>query len=445
MEKEKYTSDDVRRLAKEWGVKFVRLQFTDIFGILKNVAITVEQLDKALDGELMFDGSSIEGFVRIEESDMYLRPDPSTFAIFPWKPREGAVARLICDIYNADGTPFEGDPRFVLRRAVNEAAEMGYTMNVGPEAEFFLFHVDSDGRPTTVTHDRAGYFDLTPVDLGENARRDMVLTLEQMGFEIEASHHEVAPGQHEIDFKYSDALDIADKIVTFKFVVRTIAQRHGLHASFMPKPLFGTAGSGMHLNQSLAKGGQNAFYDPSSPDGLSKECLWYIGGLMRHIRAITAITNPTVNSYKRLVSGFEAPVYIAWSSQNRSPLIRIPAKKGPSTRIELRSPDPSCNPYLALAVCLKAGLHGIKNQIEPPPPCNRNIYAMTLQERKEAGVGELPQSLHEAIEELKSDPLIQEALGPHVFSRYVEAKQIEWDRYRIQVHPWEIEEYLAKF
>lgn len=442
---EKYTSDDVRRLAKEWGVKFVRLQFTDIFGILKNVAITVEQLDKALDGELMFDGSSIEGFVRIEESDMYLRPDPSTFSIFPWKPREGAVARLICDIYNVDGTPFEGDPRYVLRRAVQEAAEMGYTMNVGPEAEFFLFHVDSDGRPTTVTHDRAGYFDLTPVDLGENARRDMVLTLEQMGFEIEASHHEVAPGQHEIDFKYSDALDIADKIVTFKFVVRTIAQRHGLHASFMPKPLFGTAGSGMHLNQSLAKDGQNAFYDPSSPDGLSKECLYYIGGLIRHIRAITAITNPTVNSYKRLVSGFEAPVYIAWSSQNRSPLIRIPAKKGPSTRIELRSPDPSCNPYLALAVCLKAGLQGIKNQIEPPPPCNRNIYAMTPEERKEAGVGDLPQSLHEALEELKRDTLIQEALGPHVFSRFVEAKQIEWDRYRIQVHPWEIEEYLTKF
>ncbi|BAF58914.1 MAG: type I glutamate--ammonia ligase [Pelotomaculum sp.] len=441
----KLTNDDVRNLAKELGVKFIRLQFTDIFGILKNVAITVEQLDKALDGELMFDGSSIEGFVRIEESDMYLRPDPSTFVVFPWKPRDGAVARLICDIYNPDGTPFEGDPRYVLRRAVREAGEMGYTMNVGPEAEFFLFHVDSDGRPTTVTHDRAGYFDLTPVDLGENARRDMVLTLEQMGFEIEASHHEVAPGQHEIDFKYSDALDIADKIVTFKFVVRTIAQRHGLHATFMPKPIFGIAGSGMHLNQSLTKGGENAFYDPAASDGLSKDCLYYIGGLMKHIKAISAITNPTVNSYKRLVSGYEAPVYIAWSAHNRSPLIRIPAKRGASTRIELRSPDPSCNPYLALAVCLKAGISGIKNRIMPPSPCNRNIYEMTPDERKEHGIDSLPESLNEAVRELSRDELIQEALGEHVLNRFIEAKKIEWDRYRIQVHPWEIEEYLTKF
>lgn len=442
---DKLTNDDVRNLAKELGVKFVRLQFTDIFGILKNVAITVEQLDKALDGEMMFDGSSIEGFVRIEESDMYLRPDPSTFVVFPWKPRDGAVARLICDIYNSDGTPFEGDPRYVLRRAVREAAEMGYTMNVGPEAEFFLFHVDNDGRPTTVTHDRAGYFDLTPVDLGEDARRDMVLTLEDMGFEIEASHHEVAPGQHEIDFKYSDALDIADKIVTFKFVVRTIAQRHGLHASFMPKPVFGIAGSGMHLNQSLMKNGNNAFYDPDAADGLSKDCLYYVGGLMRHAKAITAIINPTVNSYKRLVSGYEAPVYIAWSAQNRSPLIRIPAKKGMSTRIELRSPDPACNPYLALAVCLKAGLDGIRNQVMPPAPCNRNIYAMTPDERRKLGIENLPESLHEAIQELKKDELIQEALGEHVLNRFIEAKQIEWDRYRVQVHPWEIEEYLTKF
>ncbi len=441
----KLTNEEVRKLAKELGVKFVRLQFTDIFGILKNVAITVEQLDKALDGELMFDGSSIEGFVRIEESDMYLRPDPSTFVVFPWKPREGAVARLICDIYNSDGTPFEGDPRYVLRRAVGEAADMGYTMNVGPEAEFFLFHVDNDGRPTTVTHDRAGYFDLTPVDLGENARRDMVLTLEDMGFEIEASHHEVAPGQHEIDFKYSDALDVADKIVTFKFVVRTIAQRHGLHATFMPKPIFGIAGSGMHLNQSLMKNGENAFYAPDAVDGLSNDCLYYVGGLMNHAAAITAVINPTVNSYKRLVSGYEAPVYIAWSAQNRSPLIRVPAKKGMSTRIELRSPDPACNPYLALAACLKAGLDGIKNRVMPPAPCNRNIYTMTTEERKQLGIGNLPESLHEAVRELKKDRLVQEALGGHVFNRFIEAKQIEWDRYRVQVHPWEIEEYLTKF
>lgn len=439
------TNDDVRNMARELGVKFVRLQFTDIFGILKNVAITVEQLDKALDGELMFDGSSIEGFVRIEESDMYLRPDPSTFVVFPWKPREGAVARLICDIYNPDGTPFGGDPRFVLRRAVAEAESMGYTMNVGPEAEFFLFHIDSEGKPTTITHDRAGYFDLTPVDLGENARRDMVMTLEQMGFEIEASHHEVAPGQHEIDFKYANALDIADKIVTFKFVVRTIAQRHGLHATFMPKPIFGLAGSGMHLNQSLMKNGENAFYNPNNEDGVSQVLLNYVGGLMKHVNAITAVVNPTVNSYKRLVSGYEAPVYIAWSARNRSPLIRIPAKKGTSTRIEFRSPDPSCNPYLALAVCLKAGLDGIENNIMPPPQCNRNIYEMTADERKASGIISLPENLRDALQELKQDKVIQEALGEHVYGRFIAAKQIEWDRYRVQVHPWETEEYLTKF
>ncbi|OAT79985.1 type I glutamate--ammonia ligase [Desulfotomaculum copahuensis] len=439
------TNDDVRNLAKEMGVKFIRLQFTDIFGVLKNVSITVEQLDKALNGELMFDGSSIEGFVRIEESDMYLRPDPATFVVFPWRPRDGGVARLICDIYNADGTPFTGDPRYVLKRVVAEAGEMGYVMNVGPEAEFFLFHVDNDGRPTTVTHDRAGYFDLTPVDLGEDARRDMVLTLEQMGFEIEASHHEVAPGQHEIDFKYADALDTADKVATFKFVVRTIAQRHGLHATFMPKPIFGIAGSGMHLNQSLTRNGMNAFYDPEAPQQLGETALYYIGGLLKHARAITAVTNPTVNSYKRLVSGYEAPVYMAWSSRNRSPLIRVPAKRGQSTRIELRSPDPSCNPYLALAVCLKAGLDGIKNRIQPPGPCDRNIYEMTEEERAQLDIGCLPVNLHEAVRELVKDGVIKEALGPHVYNRFLEAKDIEWDRYRTQVHPWELEEYLTKY
>ena len=314
--------------AKEMHVKFVRLQFTDIYGVLKNMAITVEQLEKALDGELMFDGSSIEGFTRIEESDMYLRPDPNTFLVFPWRPKEGAVARLICDVYKPDGSPFEGDPRYVLNRAIKEAADMGYTMYVGPEAEFFLFLVDEQGRPTTITHDTAGYFDLTPVDLGENARRDMVLNLEQMGYEIEASHHEVAEGQHEIDFKYSDALDVADKVMTFKLVVRTIAQRHGLHATFMPKPIFGINGSGMHMNQSLFINGENAFFDPNTPDQLSDIAKYYVGGLMKHARAMAAIVNPTINSYKRLVSGYEAPVYIAWSARNRSPLIRIPAKRG---------------------------------------------------------------------------------------------------------------------
>ncbi len=440
-----FTSDDVRTMVRDYGVKFVRLQFTDIFGVLKNVSITVEQLEKALNNELMFDGSAIEGFVRIEESDMYLYPDPSTFVVFPWKPRDGAVARLICDIYNTDGTPFIGDPRYVLRRAIAEAAEMGYTMNVGPEAEFFLFHVDEVGRPTTITHDRAGYFDMTPIDLGENARRDMVLNLSQMGFEIEASHHEVAPAQHEIDFKYSNALDIADKVVTFKFVVRTIAQRHGLAATFMPKPVFGIAGSGMHLNQSLMKNDTNAFYDPDTPNKLSKDCLYYIGGLMKHIPAITAIINPTVNSYKRLVSGYEAPVYVAWSYRNRSPLIRVPAKRGQSTRIELRSPDPSCNPYLALAVCLKAGLDGIKNKIEPPSPCDRNIYELTPEERDELGIAILPESLNDATYQLSIDPVIIDALGQHVIQRFMEAKRIEWDNYRQHVHPWELEQYLSKF
>jgi len=442
---EKLTNDEVLQRAKELGVKFIRLQFTDIFGLLKNVSVTVEQLEKALNGELMFDGSAIEGFVRIEESDMYLRPDPSTFVIFPWRPRDGAVARLICDIYTADGQPFIGDPRYVLRKAAQEAKEMGYEMMVGPEAEFFLFQIDSDGRPTTITHDKAGYFDLTPVDLGENARRDVVITLEELGFEVEASHHEVGPGQHEIDFKYADALETADRVATFRFVVRTIAQRHGLHATFMPKPIVGLPGSGMHLNQSLMRDGANSFYDPDAPLQLSETCLNYIGGLMEHIQAITAITNPTVNSYKRLVSGYEAPVYIAWSSRNRSPLIRVPAKKGLSTRIELRSPDPACNPYLALAVCLKAGLDGIKKKIQPPLPCDQNIYEMTQKERQEFGIGSLPESLSEALKKLVADQLIIEALGPHIAEHFLEAKKIEWERYRIQVHPWELEEYLTKY
>jgi glutamine synthetase len=439
------TKQDVLNKAKEADVKFIRLQFTDIFGILKNVAITIEQLEKALDGELMFDGSSIEGFVRIEESDMYLIPDPDTFAVFPWRPREGSVARLICNVYNHDGTPFEGCPRNTLKRVLAEAVEMGFDLKVGPEAEFFLFQTDSDGQPTTITHDKAGYFDLTPVDLGENARRDMVLTLEELGFEIEASHHEVAPGQHEIDFKYDDALDIADKVMTFKFVVRTIAQRHGLHATFMPKPVFGIAGSGMHMNQSLFKNGQNVFFDPNTPDQLSENAKYYIGGLMKHARAMAAITNPTVNSYKRLVPGYEAPVYVAWSSRNRSPLIRIPAKRGSSTRIELRNPDPSCNPYLAIAVALKAGLDGIKNKIQPPPPTDKNIYEMTAEERAAEGIVNLPASIYDAIQELAKNEVIKSALGNHTFNRFYEAKMIEWDRYRLQVHPWELEEYLSVY
>jgi glutamine synthetase len=318
-------------------------------------------------------------------------------------------------------------------------------MQVGPELEFFLFQVDAEGNPTLKTHDRAGYFDMTPVDMGENARRSMVLLLEEMGYEIEASHHEVAPGQHEIDFKYSDALDVADKIVTFKFVVRTTAQRHGLHATFMPKPIFGINGSGMHTNQSLFKDGVNAFYDPDGPMELSQEAYYYIGGLLKHARGMAAITNPTVNSYKRLVPGYEAPVYLAWSGRNRSPLIRIPAKRGLSTRVELRNPDPSCNPYLSLAVCLQAGLDGIKNKITPPPACDRNIYHLTVPERLELGIGSLPGSLEEALVELAKDDVVKAALGEHVYEKYVEAKYIEWDNYRTRVHPWEVEEYLTRF
>lgn len=442
----KYTKEDILRIVKEQDVKFIRLQFTDIFGTLKNVAITVEQLEKALDNKCMFDGSSIEGFVRIEESDMYLRPDTNTFVIFPWRPQTGKVARLICDVYNPDGTPFEGDPRYVLKKALKKATDMGYdTFNVGPECEFFLFLTDSEGNPTTITHDNAGYFDLGPVDLGENARRDMCLALEEMGFEIEASHHEVAPGQHEIDFKYNDALTAADAILTFKLVVKTIAQRHGLHATFMPKPIFGIAGSGMHINTSLFKNGRNAFYDENDPLQLSSEAYSFIGGLMKNMKSIVAITNPLVNSYKRLVPGYEAPVYIAWSARNRSPLIRVPAARGSSTRLELRCPDPSCNPYLALAAILTAGLDGIENKMQPPPPTNKNIFSMTEEQRTAAGIYPIPGSLREAIDELSASELARNVLGEHIFTKYIGAKNEEWDDYRTKVTKWELDEYLTRY
>ena len=440
-----YSKQEVLSMAKEANVKFIRLQFTDIFGILKNVAIPVDQLGKALDGELMFDGSSIDGFVRIEESDQFLKPDPDTFAIFPWRPRDGSVARLICDVYTPDGEPFAGCPRCTLKRVLAEAREMGFTMNAGPEAEFFLFHVDETGRPTTITHDRGGYFDLSPVDLGENARRDMVMTLQEMGFEVEASHHEVAEGQHEIDFKYDEALATADKLVTFKFVVRTIAQRHGLHASFMPKPIFGINGSGMHTHQSLFKDKQNVFYDEHAPYQLSETALHYIGGILRHVPAFTAITNPTVNSYKRLVPGYEAPVYLVWSQRNRSPLIRIPARRGVGTRIEVRSPDPSCNPYLALAVMLKAGLDGIRNKIQPPAPVEKNIYRLTAEERAAMNIASLPGNLSEALNNLENSKVIQDALGGHISQRFLEAKRLEHQEYEMMVHQWETDRYLAKF
>lgn len=440
----KYTKQDVLRLVQEEDVEFIRLQFTDMFGTLKNVAITSSQLEKALDNKCMFDGSSIEGFVRIEESDMYLYPDLDTLAVFPWRPQQGKVARLICDVYRPNGRPFEGDPRYILKRVLKEAEAMGCQFDVGPECEFFLYHTDENGQPTTVTHERAGYFDLGPVDLGENARRDMVLTLEDMGFEIEASHHEVAPAQHEIDFRYDEALTTADNIMTFKLAVKTIAKRHGLHASFMPKPKTGINGSGMHINMSLSRDGKNIFADSQDPIGLSREAYYFIGGLMKHIKGMCAITNPLVNSYKRLVPGFEAPVYIAWSATNRSPLIRIPAERGEGTRIELRCPDPSANPYLVLAVCLAAGMDGIKNQIMPPAGVDKNIFSMTEEQKDAEGIDSLPNNLLEAIHEMEKDELVKRVLGEHAYERYIMAKKQEWAQYCRQVSNWELEQYLYR-
>lgn len=440
---EKYSKDDIMRISMEQDVKFIRLQFTDIFGTLKNVAITIDQLGRALEGNCMFDGSSIEGFVRIEESDMYLKPDTNTFVTFPWRPQIGKVARLICDVYNPDGMPFEGDPRYILKKSIERAKKMGYDLfNVGPECEFFLFFTDGDGNPTTETHDMGGYFDLGPVDLGENARRDMCLMLEEMGFEVEASHHEVARGQHEIDFKYKDVLTTADNILTFKLVVKTIAQRHGLHATFMPKPVSGINGSGMHTNLSLHKDGKNVFYDENDSNNLSKEAYWFMGGLIKHIRSITALTNPLINSYKRLVPGYEAPVYIAWSARNRSPLIRIPSAKCESTRIELRNPDPSCNSYLALSLILNAGLDGIENKIDPPEAIDKNIFGMSEKERLEENIISLPGSLKEAICEMEKSEFVKKSLGSHVFTKYIEAKNSEWDEYNAEVTKWEIDKYL---
>jgi glutamine synthetase len=439
------TKQEIINLVKEEDVEFIRLQFTDIFGNLKNIAVTASQLEKALDNRCMFDGSSIEGFVRVEDSDMYLYPDYSTLEIFPWRPQQGKVARLICDVYLPDGTPFKGDPRYVLKRAIKEATDLGYSFHVGPECEFFLFQTDENTLPTTITYEKASYFDLGPIDFGENARRDMVLMLEEMGFEIEGSHHEGAPAQHEIDFKYEDALTTADNIMTFKLAVKTIARRHGLHATFMPKPKFGVNGSGMHINMSLSKDGKNIFCNPNDSLGLSQEAYYFIGGIMKHIKGMSAITNPLVNSYKRLVPGFEAPTYIAWSAKNRSPLIRIPATKNENTRIELRSPDPSANPYFAIAACLIAGLDGIKNQINPPESVDLNIFAMSESEKNTYKIEALPGNLKEAIEELEKDELMMSVLGEHVASRYIDAKKKEWQTYSSQVTDWEIQEYLNMY
>jgi glutamine synthetase len=433
------------RVARE-KVKFMRLQFTDILGAIKNVEVPDRQFEEAFAGRIMFDGSSIEGFVRIEESDMYLKPDLATFQVFPWTHESPErVGRMICDIANPDGTPFAGCPRSTLKRAIAVAAAKGFTLSAGPEAEFFLFQRRDNGEPTTETHDSGGYFDLTPVDLGEDVRREIVLALEQMGFHVEAAHHEVAPGQHEIDFRHDDALVTADNVSTFRFVVKNVANRHGLHATFMPKPVFGINGSGMHTHQSLFVRGTNAFYDKGAQWQLSRTCLHYVGGLLRHAKAFCAITNPLVNSYKRLVPGYEAPTAIAWSERNRSPLVRVPASRGANTRVELRMPDPSCNPYLALAAMLRAGLDGIERELDPGPPVNKNIYKMSHRERRHLRIDELPGNLSEALDELQRSDLMRDALGDHIFDHFLTAKREEWDDYIRHVSPWEIDRYLSAY
>ncbi|BAC13607.1 glutamine synthetase [Oceanobacillus iheyensis HTE831] len=441
-----FTKDEVIKQIKEENVKFIRLQFTDMLGTIKNVEIPYSQLDKALDNKMTFDGSSIEGFVRIEESDMLLYPDLDTFVVFPWTSEKGKVARFICDIYNPDGTPFEGCPRYNLKRNLKKMEELGFdAFNIGTEPEFFLFKLDEKGEPTLELNDHGGYFDLAPTDLGENCRRDIVLELEEMGFEIEASHHEVAPGQHEIDFKYSDAVKHADDIQTFKLVVKTIARKHNLHATFMPKPLFGVNGSGMHVNMSLFNGKENAFYDTSGELELSNTAYQFIAGIIKHATNFTAVTNPTVNSYKRLVPGYEAPCYVAWSGSNRSPLIRIPSSRGLSTRIEVRSVDPAANPYMALSVLLASGLDGIEQGLEAPESVDRNIYVMDKAEREANGVQDLPATLKDAMENLKKDKILVDSLGEHLFEHFIEAKEIEWDMFRTTVHPWEREQYLSNY
>ena len=431
---------------KKENVHFLRLQFTDIDGIIKNVEVPSSQFEKALDGQIMFDGSSIQGFTRIEESDMLLVPDLATFQVFPWETDHGKVGRLVCDIANPDGSVFAGCPRSALKRVVDRAARMGFKMMAGPEAEFFLFQRDHNGTALAATHDSGGYFDLSPRDLGEDARREITLVLEAMGFEVEAAHHEVAPGQHEIDFKYGDAVSTADAIVTFRFVVKKVALMYGLHATFMPKPLAGVNGSGMHVHQSLfSPRGKNAFYDAKGEWELSKTARAYIGGLLEHARAFVAITNPLVNSYKRLVPGYEAPVNVAWSEKNRSPMIRVPARRGIGTRCEVRVPDPSCNPYLAFAAMLASGLDGIDRGLDCGEPVNRNIFDMSQREKKRLRIVQLPASLDEALNHLEKDGLLREALGDHIFDHFLFNKRTEWAEYIKEIHRWELDRYLDRY
>lgn len=434
------TKENILRIVNEKNVKFIRLQFTDIFGFFKNVVVGESLLDKVLSNKCMFDGSSIDGFARIEESDMYLYPDLDTFLIYPWSNSE--FARLICDVHRPNGEHFIGDPRCVLKNVLAEASELGFTVTVGPECEFFLFQMDENQEPVLNPVDKGGYFEFGPIDRGEEVRSEICESLDKMGFNIEAAHHECAPGQHEIDFKYYEALQAADRIETFKMVVKSIAAKYNMYATFMPKPLFQQAGSGMHINISLAEGNKNIFYDENAPLQLSRYAKNFIAGIMKHAKGMTGILNPTVNSYKRLASGFEAPMYIAWSASNRSPLIRVPAARGASTRIELRSADSSANPYLALAVCIKAGLQGIKENLIPPVAIESNIFDLSDEEKLKLSIESIPLSLGDAIEEMKKDPLIREALGEHIFDRYVNYKQQEWHEYRDIITQWEIDKYL---
>jgi glutamine synthetase len=435
-------NDYVLKMAKEHDVKFIRLWFTDILGILKSFAITVEELELALTEGMGFDGSSIEGFARIDESDMVALPDPDSFQLLPWRPREHrAVARMFCDILKPGGQPFEGDPRYVLKKNLKRAADLGYTYYVGPELEYFYFK-NSEG---TEVLDQGGYFDLIPLDMATDLRRETVLALEELGIGVEYSHHEVAPSQHEIDMRYTDALTMADQVMTYRLVVKQIAINNGIYATFMPKPIFGINGSGMHVHQSLFKGERNAFFDAKDSYHLSKIAKSYVAGLLKHAPEITAITNQWVNSYKRLVPGYEAPVYLSWARRNRSDLIRVPEYRPgreKATRIEFRSPDPACNPYLAFSVMLVAGLEGIEKGLEPPKPVEENVYEMTEQERQERGIGTLPASLLEAIILTENSELVRKALGEHVFAAFVKNKRIEWENYSVQVTDYELKKYL---
>ncbi len=444
--KKEIDNDSIVRKAKEDNVLFILLQFTDINGAIKSVTIPAHKLPEVLDKGIWFDGSSIDGFTRICESDMYLKPDPNTYAVLPWEPKDKAAARLFCDVYMPDGKPFEGDPRYILKRAIKEAEDLGYLCNLGPELEFFLFKPRENHQIEPTPHDVGGYFDFTR-DQASSVRCDIIIALEKMGLEIEMSHHEVAEGQHEIDFKYSDALQTADNAVTFKQTVKSIAHQHGLYATFMPKPIFGTNGSGMHVHQSLfdIKTGTNLFYDPDDDFKISKLAKRYISGQLQHIKPMISVLAPTVNSYKRLVPGYESPVYICWGQKNRSALIRIPrysAGREQATRAELRCPDPSNNPYMAFAAMIMAGLDGIKNEYPLPKPVEENVYEFDAPQLSNRNIESLPGSLNEALQELKKSDLMKSALGPHSFEIFIKAKEIEWNEYRIQVSDWEHKKYF---